>query len=362
MHQRKPVIAYYITPHGFGHAVRSLEIVRCLLNLKPNIEVLLITDIPASLVEENTGRELKMRKTRLDIGLYQYDSIRFDLGKTLSALLDLKSQSGRIIREESAFLKEQRIDAVICDIPFLPFHAAHDCGIPAIGISNFTWDWIYESYEGSDPRWGDIRSWVREYYAMCGLFLQLPMHGDCSACPVIEDSPLVARVSGRNRSEVRRLLGLDPHRKVFLAAFTTLEMNERALRRIEEIRDVTFLYKSPMEFPVSNALSIDGTGISYVDAVAAADSVITKPGYGIVSDCLAHGTPVIYTDRGPFPEYPILVDGIRENLPSVFLDPGDLYRGNWEEAIGQILSMTRNSPPIDAPGADFCARRIGDFL
>ena len=52
---------------------------------------------------------------------------------------------------------------------------------------------------------------------------------------------------------------------------------------------------------------MEAAGLEYVDLVGAADVVVTKPGYGIVSDAIAAGTRMIYTDRGDFPEYPILV-------------------------------------------------------
>jgi hypothetical protein len=57
----------------------------------------------------------------------------------------------------------------------------------------------------------------------------------------------------------------------------------------------------PLRLSVRNGLALDQLDVSYADAVAAVDGVITKPGYGIVTDCLVHGTPVIYTDRGLFP-------------------------------------------------------------
>ena len=181
------------------------------------------------------------------------------------------------------------------------------------------------------------------HYAKCTLFEQLPMHGDCLACPNIENVPLVARRSSRSPHEVRSALGLASNQKVFLVSFTALEMDRRVYRRLEEIHDVVFLYKSPLTFPPANARSFDGAAVSYVDAVAAVDGVITKPGYGIVSDCLANSTPIIYTERGIFPEYQVLVDEIEKNLTAVYLNPVDFYDGNWVNAIERICSSPRKS-------------------
>ena len=45
-------LAYYITSHGFGHAVRSLEVIRQLLVQEPRLQITVVSDIPEDLVEQ----------------------------------------------------------------------------------------------------------------------------------------------------------------------------------------------------------------------------------------------------------------------------------------------------------------------
>jgi len=362
MQPERPAIAYYITPHGFGHAVRSLEILRRLADLEPDIEPTIISDIPDALIEQGFGSLPNIRRLRLDVGLYQYDSIRFDLEKSLLLLSSLNSASEAIIDREVEFLRRERIRAVISDIAWLPFEAAYRRGVPSIGISNFTWDWIYNAYAAKDQRWDPIVSNIRRGYDKCSLFLQMPMHGDCSACPRIEDVPLVARKAEKSGAEVRSTLGLNPGAKVILVSFVTLDLNEAAVRNLKNIDGIVFLYKDPMEFGIPRAVRFNGAGVSFPDAVGAADAVITKPGYGIVSECLVQGTPIIYTERGLFPEYDVLVNTIRRELTSVFIDSKNFSAGNWGPSIRQVLSLPRKLPDIRTDGADVCARRILDFM
>ncbi len=96
--------------------------------------------------------------------------------------------------------------------------------------------------------------------------------------------------------------------------------------------------------------------------VAAVDGVITKPGYGIVSDCLAHGTPVIYTDRGFFPEYDILVQEMAKHLTTVYISSEDLYAGKWEAAIEELEREPRVAPTLPCNGAEVCAEIILRYL
>ena len=48
-------------------------------------------------------------------------------------------------------------------------------------------------------------------------------------------------------------------------------------------------------------------GLRYEDLVRAVDVVVTKPGYGIIAECLANDTALLYTSRGHFIEYDVLV-------------------------------------------------------
>ena len=43
-------------------------------------------------------------------------------------------------------------------------------------------------------------------------------------------------------------------------------------------------------------------GLKYEDLIAAADAVVGKPGYGIVSECIANGTALLYSPRSRFAE------------------------------------------------------------
>jgi L-arabinokinase len=355
-------IAYYITPHGFGHAVRSLEVIRHLVANDDEFQVTLITDIPEFLVRQCVGKALPFRRRRLDVGLVQKDSVRFDLEATKRTLELMFLNHDVLIQEEISFFRKESIEGIVSDIAFLPFHAASRHCIPAVGLSNFTWDWIYQTYAGLDASWGPLIEWIREGYGHCTLFLQLPMHGDCSSCPNIQDVPLVARKAQKRPLETMELLQCDPSKRHYLISFADLDLKKEALRRLEEIDGAVFFFKHPLRFQFTNGRSLDTSDLSYPDVVAAMDGVITKPGYGIVSDCLAHGTPIVYTDRGSFPEYGVLVRAIQRHLTNVYLPSQDLYSGSWNGALQEIERLPRRTPAIRNDGAAVCAKLIKNAL
>ena len=105
-----------------------------------------------------------------------------------------------------------------------------------------------------------------------------------------------------------------------------------------------------------------GTALFGHDVVAAMDAVITKPGYGIVADCLAHGTPMVYTDRGGFPEYEILVAEIERCLTAAYLPLADLYAGRWAATLERLDARPRRHVPVPDEGAAVCAATVLQIL
>jgi L-arabinokinase len=79
--------------------------------------------------------------------------------------------------------------------------------------------------------------------------------------------------------------------------------------------------------------------VSYEDLVAAADVVISKPGYGIVSECVANGTALLYTSRGRFLEYDVFTAEMPRVLRCRYLPQTDLLAGRWGDAVRALLEQ-----------------------
>jgi hypothetical protein len=356
-----PKVVYYISGHGFGHAVRSIQVINELLDL--GCEPIIKTGAPAFLFKEGLSRSVKIILETFDVGLYQLDNIRFDLAKTKERVKKILASADGMVQKEKQFLSDQRISGIICDIPFIPFAAAGQLRLPSVGVSNFSWDWIYGHYGKKDPDWRPLARAISGYYRQAGLLLRLPFFGTMDAFQKVEDIPLVARRSQRGKTEVRESLGLPHDRKIGLIGFSRLDLDKQAFKKIEKsCSDTLFLIMSPLNWRSLIFREIKREKTSFVDLIAAVDFVMTKPGYGIVSDCLSHGTPMIYSDRGEFPEYPILVEGIKSHLSHCYMPQEDLYSGNWEPYLARLVKNSRPRQPFKIDGARVAADRIVKWI
>jgi UDP:flavonoid glycosyltransferase YjiC (YdhE family) len=357
-----PHVAFYITGHGFGHATRMAAVASSLARQRPGVEISFITTVPEWLFRINLSHAFHLRPRALDVGVIQLDSIRLDPTATLEAYARLLEVQHTAVQEEAEILRRDGVDLVVADIPPAAFLVAEQAGVPAIGISNFSWDWIYADYVRALPRHAPILEQIRKAYRQADLFLRLPFHGDCEAFMVMQDIPMIARRARRSREEVRHRLGLDDSRPVILLSFGGFEIHGIDFDRVESLNEYDFLTTQPTPRPLQNVRQVSLNGFMYEDLVAQADAVITKPGYGIVSDCLVNRTPVLFTARGQFAEYDALVAGLERFGVAAFIGNNDLLAGNWRSSLDLLLRLPRTWVDLPANGADVAAGILGAHL
>jgi L-arabinokinase len=102
-------------------------------------------------------------------------------------------------------------------------------------------------------------------------------------------------------------------------------------------------------------------GMRYEDVVAAADVVVSKPGYGIVSECIANGAALLYTSRDRFREYDVFVEQMPSLVRSRYVSPEDFRAGRWKDGVEQLLMQTAPDQP-DVNGADVAADAVLAFI
>jgi L-arabinokinase len=330
----KPTVALAVSGHGYGHAVRSAEVARALLG--QGARVVVRSDAPRWLFPEGV-EWLPSHSWPLDIGVVQHDGLELDVDATRCRWREFARDFEARAREEAQLLREASVDVVVGDIPPLAFAAAARAGVPSLAVTNFTWDWIYAIW----PDFEDIVANVRTGYACADRLLRLPLHATdadaFSAFKSIEDVPLIARRASRSREDVRRAFGWTTSQMLVLLSFGGFDVRGLDLSRLAAWPEYTFvLLQAEAPLP-ANVVALNETLPDYVSLLAACDAVVTKPGYGIVADCLANHVPVLFTDRGPFREYDVLADGLMHLGRARYVPRQDVLAGELGPHLAALL-------------------------
>jgi L-arabinokinase len=363
------LIVYYITAHGFGHASRSLEVIRQFQKERPGVAIVIRSSVPDWFLATVHGR-VERQALETDTGMAQIDSLNFDEDETVRKTERFYRDFDRRVADEAAVLERLGASLVVSDIPPLPLAAAKRCGIPGIAIANFTWDWIYEYYPAFDRTAPSVMPTIRNAYASAALALRLPFHGGFAPMNgVIRDIPLIARRSTRGRDEIRGLLDLPTSQPIVLASFGghTLKLPYADIAAGARFTLVVTDYESAngnasaslRRFKPSE---LAAKGLTYVDLVAAADVVVSKPGYGIVSECIANGASLLYTFRGRFAENAVFDEALPRVLRSRSIPHDDVMAGRWAGSIEALLSQPEPREQQATNGSEVAAREISAFL
>ncbi len=68
-----------------------------------------------------------------------------NITETVNSLLELLYSRNEIMEREIEFLRQEKIDCIIADVPFLVSDFAAYCNIPVFAVTNFEWHFIYQS-------------------------------------------------------------------------------------------------------------------------------------------------------------------------------------------------------------------------
>ncbi len=330
-------IVFYVSGHGLGHVSRDLELIRALKAARPGLRVIVRTAAAAWMFERHL--DIDLQPVEVDTGVAQIDSLRLDAAETASRAARFYRDFDRRADEEAAVLHALGARVVVGDIPPLAFAAAARAGVPSIAVGNFTWDWIYCAYEEFERHAPNVIDTVVAAYEQADRALRLPMHGGFEPmAEVTTDIPFIARRATHDAAETRRRLNLSDDRPVVLSSFGGygLDVAHERIAAAQGLTVLTYSRHAP-------------EGLTYPDLVAAADVVVSKPGYGIIAECIANDTALVYTSRGAFAEYDVLVAEMPKMLRCRYLPMADLLAGRWADAIQAVVTQP---PPPARPRID----------
>ena len=363
-------IVFYVSGHGFGHAARTIEVINAVLAKRPETRIGVRTSAPRWLFDLTVKGKVAFSTLECDTGVVQIDALNLDEADTIRRASAFHSDLVTRAASETRVLRELGAGLIVGDIPPLAFSVGAAAGIASIGLGNFTWDWVYSEY----PRVRlapSLLPTIRGAYAKASMALRLPMNAGFESFSNVKDIPFVARHATRTREEVCKLLKLPADKPIVLASFGGYGLPGLETESLSKFKKYTVVStasipmgRSRKETPTAerkgsyisvNEEAMYDSGVRYEDLVGAAEAVVTKPGYGIIADAIANDTAVLYTSRGHFPEYDILVEEMPKYVRSAFISHDDLFAGKWEGHLDKLLAQPKVKKKPETDGADVAA-------
>ena len=341
--------------------MRSQQVIRALTSTRPDLELHVRTTAPEWLFQ-NSPSPIAYSRQAIDTGIVQRDSLQMDLSATLKSCREIHDRQAEIIERELKFIKAHDIRLIVGDTPPLSFEIAHRAPLPSVSITNFTWDAIYHAYIDEYPGFAPLVDEMTAFYNRATLALTLPYPCDTSMFPRQEPVPWITRHSPLSKSQARAKLGLPQSATIILLSFGGLGLERLPWTKLKQEADFIFVATGNQKSCDDNLFILPETQSQYEDLVRAVDAIVTKPGYGIVADVLAHRLPILYTNRGDFAEYPRLVEALSDCATCEFIPQIELLEGNLAPYLSRLLSKEPNWPSVDLNGAQIAATKILELV
>lgn len=350
-------IAFFISPHGFGHAARSCSIIEHLHNVDSEIGISIFTTVPKWFFENSLGSAFDYHAIETDIGLVQKNPLEEDLPKTLEKLNNLYPLTETNLAAPKKVLQEKPCDLIISDIAPMGIEIARQLGIPSLLVENFTWDWIYKGYTDHLSQLSPHIDYLSDLpksstYRLIAEPYCFKPQADLITKPI-------SRAPRNSPDVIRDKLGIGQKEYLVLLTMGGIEEDYKTIQPLKEATGFTFLIpggKDQVERDENILFLPLASEFYHPDLIYASDIVISKIGYSTLAEIYQAGKPFGYIPREGFRESELLEGFIINHMNGCKIDGQSYQNGSWVrslETLKQLPLIERESPTGAEQAAEF---------
>lgn len=355
-------IAYFISPHGYGHAARAAGVMEAMHDLDSTLRFEIFTQVPRWFFEDSFSGAFGYHSLLTDIGLVQKTPLHADIPETVKRLNHFLPFDAFMISNLARQIEKLKCDLIICDIAPMGIAVAEKAGVPCLLIENFTWDWIYQRYLEEDARMVEHISYLKSLFNAATFRIQTePI---CDPCDADLTTFPVSRKKKTPAYQIRKKLRIPEGIKAILITMGGIEEKYEFFEQLAMNRDVYFVIPG-----ASRKVTIRDNLVRlphhsdyfHPDLVNASDAVIGKVGYSTLAEIYYAGVPFGYVARSRFRESQKLVSFIENEMPGLPISGDQFYTAAWLPSLPDLLALPRINR-TDPRGAEQIARFIHNLI
>jgi uncharacterized protein (TIGR00661 family) len=351
-------ICFYTSDYGYGHAARDIAVIRSICK-QLDVKVYVKTDVPYEFMKHSLPSARVIRR-RNDVGLTMCgNSSVADATKTCQAVDEWVGTWESYILEEKSFCESKGIDLILSDIVPQAFLVAQELGVPGIGISNFTWHYIFSNLLGETE---SVKR-LEEAYRSGKSALVLPFNEEMGLFRSRKKISLVSREITRPRASLRMELGIqESDIVVYLGLGKSL--GYAFLRHLKDIDapGIRFLVSSGVELPHRNVIHIPDGENETQNYIAMCDLVVSKAGYSTASEAIKARVPMFLFRRAGYAEDELIVRGVESMGIGKGISGEKFLNSEWIEELDDLEGYQRKFDGLEARFRDDGLTEVVDAI
>ena len=329
-----------ISDHGFGHIAQTDPVLNRLVELRPDINIVIQSQAPESLLRERFDFSFTLVRATADRGMIMNHALQIDAKASHDYYRQRHQHWQQQVKEAATFMQAHRPDLVYSNIDYLANAAAASLSIPVINLCSLNWYQIYQSYCGHMPgAAGILKTMAASYNLACEFLMPEPS----MPMPEIRQSTPIGMIAHRGenvRSRILQLWQLPTDIKLALVSFGGHDFS-LDLQQWPTTPGWVYLVKEYQGPPRADIKFTSELNLPYIDILSTVDVIMTKTGYGTFAEAACNQTDVLYIARPDWPEDRYLSDWLQAHARCQPLAYEQLLSGNLQAVFEQL-----NKQPI----------------
>ncbi|MBN8536963.1 MAG: hypothetical protein J0M15_07900 [Deltaproteobacteria bacterium] len=292
-----------ISHHGYGHLTQTAQALSPFIHRLCFDKIFIRSSISYDMLK---NKFLDLNFTHInepsDPCLNMIDALNIDIEKSRnsyqSLLKNWDSEKSRL----KNLLLDLQISIVFSNISFQILEAAYECNIPSVALSSLNWaDLISHYLHSNDMNFRDIHTRIIKCYNLSSYFYAVKPGLDHSLIKPQKNLSLLNHNFKSQKNEILNQLKLPAETKIILISFGGMNLYFYPSNWVIP-KNIVLL--TPAYITADNVSNFDYSKLpfEFKSILASSDFVITKLGYGFVSEITALGINCLYVKRNDWPE------------------------------------------------------------
>jgi len=351
-------LVFDVSGHGFGHLAQTAVVVREVRALLPEARITVRASHPAEVLRDFLPDGVAFDRPPHDATLAMHSPTEVDVAASIRRYQGLHRDWSRTVGEEAEKLARLAPDLLVSDVGYASLAAARQMGVPAYAMCSLDWYGVFQTYCGQGEGADRIAGEILEAYEGAEAFLQVVPHMPMGYFSRRKPFGPLARLGRNRRAELEDKVPELRGKRLVIFSLGGIPGGPTPADLPRDSK-LCWLCDDIVAGRADGVIPMGSLGLSFIDAVASADAVVTKPGYGTIVEAVCNGTAVVSMERSDWPETEHMQAWARRHGRTVFVPHG----GRWVDAaltaVFEVLEQPEASGPEPSGGREVAAFLAG---